>query len=398
MIQGCWHYIFLWKGLNFVSLRPCPAGFALKIPHFATKVTMTQPSSAAHSPIDVDSAKAAEFSLLTKRLQQGGIIAPNDIRIWCHLGLEQGHPALVQNVCQNLLAQDNVHVALRPYWLYFLGAALLHQLKVDEGVLVLRQGLEALCVAPRVYNRQIKSTKYEDPRIETLLWQALAQLAAGGVRAFAHAGTLLGLVREQRLLPFDKDLDLGLMVSELPLARSILLAHGWQPLRQIFPIDNMDSYHHPEVDVVIDLCGMEPEPGSEHLLGGFRINHGQPLGWQRFTRYPGPLKLELHDGPAGKIWQLGDPQRWLLAMYGESWRVPDPAFDTIIGAYNILGFSTLTQWYAFSKIINPWLEGHWEKAHHLTLLTLERHAPNDPLLLRVAKTLKDNLSSLKPGP
>jgi hypothetical protein len=359
---------------------------------------MTQPSPATPSPPEMDPAQVAEFSRLTARLQQGGIMAPNDIRIWCHLGLEQGHPALVQNVCQSLLAQDPVHAALRPYWLYFLGCALLHQLKVDEGTQVLRQGLEALCVAPRVYNRRPTPTKYEDPRIETLLWQALAQLAAGGVRAFAHAGTLLGLVREGRLLPFDKDLDLGLMVSEFPLARTVLLAHGWRPVRQIFPIDNMDSYHHPEVDVVLDLCGMEPEPGSDDLLGGFRVNHGQPLAWQRFTRYPGPLQLTQLDGPAGAVWQLADPERWLLALYGDSWRVPDPTFDTIIGAYNILGFSTLTQWYAYSKIINPWLEGHWEKALRLTRLTLERHAPNDPLLLKVAQTLEDNLRTLKPAP
>ena len=358
---------------------------------------MTQPHTALHHPIDVDPAQAAEFARLSQLLERGGVIAPNDIRVWCHLGLEQGHPAKVQALCQQLLAAPTVHPALRPYWLYFLGGALLHQLQIEQGVAVLRQGLEALCVAPRVYNRQPTSTKYEDPRIQDLLWQALAQLAAGGVQAFAHAGTLLGLVREQRLLPFDKDLDLGLMVHELPLAQSILTRHGWRRLHHVFPLDNMAAYHHSGIDVVLELCGLEPEPGTAHLLAGFRINAGQPLAWQRRTRFPGPLQLETHQSPAGPIWQLAAPEPWLLAMYGPHWRMPDPLFDTIIGAYNILEFSALAQWYAYSRIINPWLEGHWEKALRVNELVLERHTPQDPLLLKTAQILKANLLAKPPA-
>lgn len=332
-----------------------------------------------------------EFTQLTEQLDRGGAIAPDTIRRWCHLGIEHGQPAIVQNVCQNLLAPTDVHPALRPYWLYFLGIALLHQLKIDEAVTVLHQGLESLCLAPRVYNPRPVSSQYADPRIEALLWESLAQLAAGNVRAFAHAGTLLGLVREKRLLPFDKDLDLGLMRSELALAHIILSRNGWHLLPEIFHIENMASYRYKNTDIVIDLCGFEQEPSGENLLSGFRINGGQPATWQRVTRYPGPLRLELFSGPAGKVWRLKEPASWLETIYGNTWQIPDPGFDTIIGAHNLIGFSSLTRWYAYSRIINSWLEGYWEKALQLTRQVLERHVPNDQLLIKIAHTLELNL-------
>ncbi|RJG05184.1 hypothetical protein D3870_03365 [Noviherbaspirillum cavernae] len=357
---------------------------------------MSQPSSPGSESHKAGNPDAARFQALTRRLQQGGILAPADIRTWCHLGLELGQPGAVQHVCQSLLAAQDVHAALRPYWLFYLGTACLHQMQVEEGVLAMRQAVEALLRAPRVHQPQPVSHKLAHPRIEALLWETLAQLAAGGVRAFAHAGTLLGLVREQRLLPFDKDIDLGLLLEDIPKAHDILLRHGWRRPQPLFRIDNMATYCHGETDVVLDLCGLAAESGGPNLLGGFWINHGTPPAWQRVTRFPGPLQLELHAGPAGSVWQLQNPEHWLETIYGKAWRVPDPAFDTIIGACNLTGFSSLTQWYAYSRITNAWLNGYWEKALRLTRLVLERHTPDDALMLQAAHTLESHLASLGP--
>ncbi|MDB5798235.1 MAG: hypothetical protein JWP36_2137 [Paucimonas sp.] len=339
---------------------------------------------------------SARFHELTQRLQQGGVLAPDDIRAWCHLGLELGHASAVGHACRQLLAAPDVHAALKPYWLFFLGTACLHELEVEQGVQALRQAIAALCEAPLVYNAKPRSQKLAHPRIEELLWQALAQLRAGGVHAFAHAGTLLGLVRESRLLPFDKDLDLGLPLDELQKAQEILLQHGWQRPQQPFDIDNMVTCHRADTDVILDLCGLMPENGGPDLVGGFWINQGRPLDWQRVTRFPGPVQLELHAGPAGEVWRLRNPERWLETIYGPSWRIPDPDFDTIIGAHNLVGFSSLTQWYAGSRIANAWLNGYWEKALRLVRLVLERHTPDDPLLLRAAARLESNLATM-PG-
>ncbi len=322
---------------------------------------------------------------------------PDDIRNWCQLGLELGHAPAVAQVCESLLAATRVHPALAPYWLFFLGTALLHQRQVEAGVQVELRALAALCDAPRVHNPQPLMRRLADPQVQAVLWQALARLAAGGVRAFAHAGTLLGLVRDGRLLPFDKDLDLGLMVHELPAAHALLTGDGWQPVRQLFAIDNLASYIHPRLDVVLDLCGLLADRDGASLLGGFWTGGGVPAAHQRVTRFPGPLRLVTQATAAGPVWALQDPQPWLEAFYGETWRTPDPLFDTIIGAHNLAGFSALTQWYAYSRIANAWLNGYWEKALRLTQLVLARHTPDDGLLRRVEQVLQSALAA-RPGP
>ncbi|AOY99603.1 hypothetical protein BKK81_10260 [Cupriavidus sp. USMAHM13] len=349
------------------------------------------PDSAAPAGTDPG---AARFATLSARLRQSRPIAPDDIRLWCQLGLELGHAAEVRHACESLLAAPAVHPALRPYWLHFLGTALLHQQQIEAGAQAQRLALDALCVAPLVYNPPPAARRLEDPRVEGVLWEALAQLAAGGVHAFAHAGTLLGLVREGRLLPFDKDLDLGLPVQELPAARAILLRHGWQPVPQRFAIDNLASYAHPRLEVVLDLCGLCDAPDGNGLLGGFWTAGGSPPARQRVTRFPGPLHLVPHKGPAGPVWRLSHAESWLAAFYGKDWRTPDPDFDTIIGAHNLLGFSALTQWYAYARITGAWLNGYWEKALRLTRLVLERHTPEDGLLLHIAGHLRTALAAL----
>ncbi len=339
----------------------------------------------------------AQFAALSARLQQGGPMPPDDIRNWCHLGLELGYAQAVRQLCESLLAAPQVHPALRPYWLFFLGTALLHQHQVEAGVQAERQALAALCDAPQVHNPQPVMRHLADPRVEVVLWQALARLAAGGVQAFAHAGTLLGLVRDGRLLPFDKDMDLGLMLHELPAAHALLTGDGWRPVQPQFRIDNLASYVHPRLDVVLDLCGLLADRDGATLLGGFWTGGGVPAAHQRVTRFPGPLKLVSQASPAGAVWALEDPQSWLEAFYGKTWRTPDPFFDTIIGAHNLAGFSALTQWYACSRIANAWLNGYWEKALRLTQLVLDRHTPDDALLRRVEQVLKAGLASLPGG-
>lgn len=339
---------------------------------------------------------AAQFRSLGERLQGGTQLNPEHIRVWCKLGLELGRPALVQGVCQGLLAQEPVPPALRPYWLFFLGGALLHQYRVVAGVAALRQALEALCVAPLVHQHAPANTQFDDPRNEQQLWQVLAQLAGGGVAAFAHAGTLLGLVREKRLLPFDKDLDLALAADQLAPAHSLLLAAGWQCPAAPFTIDNLVSYRHPHSGLVLDLCGLAPDAGGDGWLGGFWIGQGSPADCQRLTRFPTP-ELDMVAGPAGPLWQLRQPEQWLAALYGPDWRIPDPGFDTIIGAHNLIGFSHLTQWYAYSRISNACLNGYWEKAQHLIRQVQQRHTPGDALLQRLADTLSAAAAAQPPA-
>ena len=225
------------------------------------------------------------------------------------------------------------------------------------------------------------------------LWQVLPQLASGGIHAFATAGTLLGLVREGRLLPFDKDLDIGLPFNQMQAAVTLLLGSGWQrtsaPRGMVNPVMLDDGQ-----GLSLDLCGYLAETDGGPALGGFWLQ-GAPADWQRVTQFP-VLHLHKQHPPSGTVWTVTDPEAWLAALYGPDWRIPDPDFDTVISARNLRGFAVVTQCYAFSRIYEAWLQGRLHKAAALTCQSL-RHLPDDALLLQVREHLAAQQAAARAG-
>lgn len=267
-----------------------------------------------------------------------------------------------------------------------VGAAVcLHMLgHIPQALRYYRSALERQCAEPLVALESRKTRLFDSAAAEQVLWEVLEQLADAGVHAFATAGTLLGLEREGRLLPFDKDLDIGVPYHEIQTARDLLLQSGWQlavaPRGMINPI-----MLHNGRGLALDLCGFMADPESGATLGGFWLSDA-PTDWQRVTWYP-VLHLDKQPSAAGRmVWAVTNPQAWLAALYGPSWRVPDADFDTVIAAHNLRGFALLTQCYAFSRIYNSWIQGQLKKAASLVQHAV-RHMPNDTLLLAVQQCL-----------
>ncbi|HEX5953606.1 MAG TPA: tetratricopeptide repeat protein [Rhodanobacteraceae bacterium] len=224
---------------------------------------------------------------------------------------------------------------------------------------------------------------FDKPEVERLLWTTLSQLALAGVHAFAAFGTLLGIVREGALLPFDKDLDLGLPHNELDLAARCLVANGWGEVPHGFAV-NPRSFLHLKLQVTIDVTGFAVDQQSGATYEGIWIE-GIPAEWNRLTRWD-TIDLVKATSPEGSpIWTLADPEGWLRTLYGD-WRTPDPDFDTIIAARNLCGFSLMTQCYALGRIYARWESGNLRKALAATRHSL-RHLPDDELLLKVEQRL-----------
>lgn len=263
-----------------------------------------------------------------------------------------------------------------------LGQCLLALGRLPEALVHFRAALRCQCQQPKHATAPPSPAPFDHRIAEDVLWQVQAQLAAAGVHAFATSGTLLGLVREGHLLPFDKDLDIGLPFEQMDAAVACLQANGWQRKVNIEGLVNPQEWHGP--GVALDLCGFAPEPATGKVLGGFWFESPRHP-WSRVTEFP-DLRLQQMDGPHGKVWHLTDPEAILVPLYGPDWRTPDPHFDTVIAAHNLRGCSVLTQCYAFARIYSTWVLGRLDKARSLVRHAL-RHLPDDELLWNAARVL-----------
>ena len=154
----------------------------------------------------------------------------------------------------------------------------------------------------------------------------LQALDAAGIEGFLAYGTLLGAYRDGRLIGHDSDADLGyvsrhthpvdVMLESFRLQRT-LVEMGFVVTRYS---GIAVKVHVPEADGTIrglDVFGGFLRDGMLYLMGEV----GAPFEpeWI-FPRGTVELEGRTFAAPA-------QPDRLLAAMYGEGWRVPDPAYE-----------------------------------------------------------------------
>lgn len=144
------------------------------------------------------------------------------------------------------------------------------------------------------------------------------------------AGTLLGVIRDGDLLPYDKDMDIALAcdVDRKQLIQ-LLTADGEFRLASrlnrglqnshIYDMCFMHARHH----VTVDLFFLHPD-GQDHFLVG--TDHpGQPV-LCRISRFD----IGLRDW-RDELWPVPiQHERYFCDVYGADWQQPDPYYDTTI--------------------------------------------------------------------
>lgn len=257
-----------------------------------------------------------------------------------------------------------------------------------------RQSLGKLIQQPPRPDNSQKDAEgdFDVERHEDTLWEVLAQLKAAGVQAFPYSGTLLGLVRDGQLLPFDKDVDLGIPFNQMKAAAACMKANGWREINNSFGLSSPRAFSHPKKGLAIDVFAFFYDADTDTTQTGF-VMKGIPFEWSYLQAYP-KLELEVQQSPHGAVWGLKRPEEFLEALYGPGWRYPDPYFAAFGGEHNLVSFSYLTQCYAYIRLFKHWQSGSFMKMHVL-LHHMLRYLPDDEVLQRAKQVIDQHLDSEK---
>ncbi len=193
-------------------------------------------------------------------------------------------------------------------------------------------------------------------------------LRANDMKPFLVSGTLLGCIREGKLLAHDNDIDIGLMddVDESDVAR-ILAASGYFHLLPRREGDCLRVKH---------LNGIAIDLFQHHSHDGSVWHGGTKARW-----YNSPFGLTETTFLGERFWIPDPPERYLEENYGD-WRTPIVNFDSTLDTPNakICSENELII-HAYKKLNGGLLQGDDESMTRYRQLLMTLNEP-DPLPFR----------------
>lgn len=153
-----------------------------------------------------------------------------------------------------------------------------------------------------------------------------------GIVNFADFGTLLGIVRENRLLEHDLDLDIGVFASENEkhIIRKVLERKGYKLWRSYY-FNNLvveDSFRFRKVKVDINYYKKTnnnlitwlfyTKPGEI-----YRLKNERSIVEMKYSKITGTKSIECGKY---KIIIPNEAEELLAEKYGENWRIPDKSW------------------------------------------------------------------------
>lgn len=155
-------------------------------------------------------------------------------------------------------------------------------------------------------------------------------LDSTGVFFFFDMGTLLGIIREGRLLRHDMDIDVAVFTEDASQKESLkqtLLAKGCT-LRYSYSVEELgvveDSFVYN--DIKFDINYFSEVNGMDVCYLMYTDpNKGYPVGKMSVVQLMTPhiSALKKIDFGGCMINVPEDPEKYLAARYGENWRIPD---------------------------------------------------------------------------
>lgn len=317
----------------------------------------------------------------------------NDAHIWNHLGVAQLNNKLHESARVSFQRSCTLDPALASAWsnaafneheayqfdeagkLSLKALALAPQSEkanLTRGMVLLKSGdldaakqhlqiaINSACMHPQSLHKPTPQPMVVADAREALI-AARQRLLDAGIPFFLCAGTLLGIIRDGDLLPFDKDMDLGVPAEvEREKVIAALTGDGQFVLnhRETASAENWNwnfSFTYVATHVVMDIFFYHPD--ETHFLCGF---NAKPHPINSRPRQFDITQLEWQ----GIQWPIpSPPEQYLVDVYGEEWRVPDPNFDTALSnRCQTLGSKPTRIAYGYVKLYEAVSAGKWKKA------------------------------------
>jgi hypothetical protein len=198
---------------------------------------------------------------------------------------------------------------------------------------------------------------------EQRLWQLLSQAHAAGCSVFPFAGTLLGLERDGRLLPNDKDADLAVWLEDFGLACVLLQNLGLQRAANVPPFGNMAAFIDPATGGSVDLFGLRRDPVQGRIEGGVWM-YGKPPSHQRVLHIPWFVLAPRALSNGARLWWPQPADALLTALYG-NWRRPQPEWDSLVSCVSVTQINLHWHCWALKQLFDRWLTGDLGRTRRL---------------------------------
>lgn len=276
-----------------------------------------------------------------------------------------------------------------------LGVALGDIGKFDESLQHISHAISLLwtqfCVqASAVPKRPFERYKPIPPMIVSNACETLdvlrSSLDTAGIPWCLYAGSLLGIIRDGNLLPYDKDMDIALpaFVDHQQIIHALT---GKGDFRRIpkagIPGESKDvysmSFMHVAHSTTVDLFFLHPDDKDHYVAGIDKAGQAILAKFRRFDFALHPWR--------GTLWPVpASPEKYLEDTYGPTWSQADRGFDRTISNHGLLAVSMPpVLCYGYNKIYATLLVHHWQRCRSYCRQLLARRP--DPLLVELDQWL-----------